>query len=69
MPKRYYLFFLLIFTLFFLNFNFSIVRAEASAKLYFLPTSGTFGVGETIQVRVAVDTGGQARFVAEFGGI
>jgi hypothetical protein len=34
--------------------------AEATAKLYFLPASGNFTVGDNIQVRVAVDTGNQA---------
>lgn len=36
------------------------IKAELGAKLYFLPVSGKFEVGQSIQVRVAVDTGGQA---------
>lgn len=33
---------------------------EKTAKVYFLPSSGTFSVGQAFSVRTAVDTGGQA---------
>jgi hypothetical protein len=36
-----------------------------TAKVYFLPASGTFEVERTFQVRVAVDTGGQAMNAVE----
>jgi len=41
-------------------FSFPVQAASKSAKLYFLPTSGTYEVGQNFSVRVSVDSGGQA---------
>jgi len=41
-------------------FSLPVKAATKSARLYFLPTSGTYEVGQNFSVRVSVDTGGQA---------
>lgn len=39
---------------------FNITEAAATARLYFLPESGTFEMGKSFQIRAVVDTGEQS---------
>ena len=54
---KIFIFLVCIFGFWLWSFRFVSAQATPSARLYFLPESGSFEIGKTFSVRLAVDTG------------